>query len=154
MTQNNKDIHAITNKVKGIARKIITPIEVKNVFTGKMVQTKGIWDTGATGSVVTKSTALALGLTFFGKRKVRGVHGVKEVNEYFVNITLDNKNITLNTRVTECDELSEDNTIGVLIGMNIITMGDFAITNLEGDTAMSFRIPSMQRIDYVKDMQK
>ena len=36
----------------------------------------------------------------------------------------------------------------MLIGMDIITLGDFTITNLGGDTWFTFRMPSMQRTDY------
>jgi hypothetical protein len=39
------------------------------------------------------------------------------------------------------------------MGMNIISMGDFSITNLGGNTTMSFRVPSIQRIDYVAGMK-
>lgn len=145
------NVHAITHKVKGIARNIVTPAEITDIFSGKSVTTQGIWDTGATGSVVTKETAKKLGLQSFGKRKVRGVHGLKDVDEYFVNITLNNKNITLNTRVTECFELSADGSVGLLIGMNVITNGDFAVTNFQGDTIMSFRVPSMQKIDFLEE---
>lgn len=145
------DVHAITHRVEGIARNIATAVEIKDTLTGKSMQTKGLWDTGATGSVITKSTASALGLQSLGKRLVRGVHGVKEVNEYFVNITLDNKNITLNARVTECEELSIDRSIGMLIGMNVITKGDFSITNFRNNTTMSFRVPSLQEIDFLAE---
>ena len=147
-------IHALTNNNKGIARRILTPIEVKNVFDDKTVSTFGIWDTGATGSVITKSTAAALKLLPIRRTTVRGVHGKRKVNVYIVNITLDNKNITLNAHVTECEELSADKSVGFLIGMNIITMGDFSITNFDGDTTMSFRVPSMHRIDYVQATHK
>ena len=68
---------------------------------------------------------------------------------YYVKITLNNKNITLKTQVTECDELSPDNSVGMLIGMNIVTLGDFAITNYQGNTTMTFRVPSLQKIDFV-----
>ena len=149
----NIKVHAITNTVKGIAKNITTPVEIKDVFSDKSIQTKGLWDTGATGSVITKSMASALGLMSFGKRKVRGVHGEREVNVYYVNITLNNKNITLNAHVTECDELSSDRSIGMLIGLNIINMGDFAITNYQGDTTMSFRVPSLQKIDFVSGIK-
>ena len=37
----------------------------------------------------------------------------------------------------------------VLIGMDIIGSGDFAITNHKGKTVFSFRIPSIGRIDFV-----
>ena len=153
MLEQNKKVHALTNIGKGLAKNIITPVEITNVFTNQKISTNGIWDTGATGSVVTKSTAKALGLSPVRKAIVRGVHGNKEVNVYYVNITLNNKNITLNAQVTECDELSPDNSIGMLIGMNIITMGDFAITNYQGNTTMSFRVPSLQKIDFVSGIK-
>ena len=151
--QNRKPVHSLTNFNKGISRSIVTPVEISNVFSGNKISTKGIWDTGATDSVITKSTATKLGLLPIRRTYVRGVHGNKEVNVYYVNITLNNKNITLNTQVTECDELSVDNSVDMLIGMNIITMGDFAITNFQGNTMMSFRVPSLQNIDFVSGMK-
>ena len=39
----------------------------------------------------------------------------------------------------------------VLIGMDIITKGDFAITNPDGTTKFSFRIPSQADIDFVRE---
>ena len=153
MPLKNAKVHAITRKTNGIARKIISPVEVKNIITGKSIQTNGLWDTGATGSVITKSTASALGLVPSGIRKVRGVHGIRDVREYFVNITLSNKNITVNASVTECDELTADNSTGMLIGMNIIALGDFAISNFRNNTMMSFRVPSLQEIDFIAGMK-
>ena len=153
MKQNNTQVHALTHAGSGIINRITTPIEILNVISNQKVSTKGIWDTGATGSAITKSLAEELGLISLGKRNVRGVHGTKEVNVYYVKITLNNKNITLNAKVTECDELSADNTVGMLIGMNIITMGDFAITNYKGDTTMSYRVPSLQKIDFVSGLK-
>ncbi|GHT44882.1 hypothetical protein AGMMS49965_21290 [Bacteroidia bacterium] len=148
--QTNNQVHALTKNNTDIANCIITSVEITNVASNSTISSQGIWDTGATSSVVTKSAASVLGLIPIGKAKVRGVHGVRDVNEYFVRITLDNKNITLQTSVTECDELSNDNSVGMLLGMNIITLGDFAITNYQGNTTMSFRVPSLQKIDFVK----
>jgi len=153
MPQKNKNVHALTHASKGITNRIESPVEITNVLTNQIISTKGIWDTGATGSSITKSTASLLGLCSIGRRKVRGVHGINEVNVYYVRITLNNKNITIKARVTECNELSADNTVGMLIGMNVITMGDFAITNYKGDTIMSFRVPSLQKIDFVSGLK-
>jgi hypothetical protein len=153
MFEKKQEVHALSKINNMLVRRIVTDIEVTNIVTGQKIQTQGIWDTGATNIVITKSIANALGLTFVGKRTVRGVHGIKEVNVYYVNITLNNKNITLDTNVNECEELSDDDSIGALIGMNIITMGDFAITNYQGNTTMSFRVPSLQTIDF-EDIEK
>jgi hypothetical protein len=41
--------------------------------------------------------------------------------------------------------------IDVVIGMDIVTRGDFAVTNRDGRTTFSFRIPSQSHIDFVAD---
>jgi predicted aspartyl protease len=124
-----------------------------NVLSEKAISIKGIWDTGATGSVIAKSTAQAIGLSPIRKTTVRGVHGSRKVNVYFVNIKLHNQDIAIDAEVTECEDLTNDNSIGMLIGMNIITMGDFAVTNYQGQTVMTFRVPSLQKIDFVQGMR-
>ncbi|MDR3189208.1 MAG: aspartyl protease family protein [Prevotellaceae bacterium] len=146
-------IQALTGHYPSINNRIITPVELKNVLTQQVLQTTGLWDTGATNSVVTKSAAKALGLRAITRAIARGVHGKKRVNVYYVNITLNKTNITLNARVTECEELSFDNSVGLLIGMDIITMGDFAVTNYQGKTVMSFRVPSVQKIDFMETFE-
>lgn len=146
-------VHALTHKYPGLANIITTPVVLKNTFTGASLNTLGIWDTGATNSVITKSSATSLGLIPLEKAIVNGVHGPKEVNVYYVNITLNNENITLNERVTECEELSSNHDTGMLIGMNIIQKGDFAITNFQGKTTMTFRVPSLQIMDFVNGIK-
>mgnify|MGYP003298516742 CR=1 FL=1 len=42
----------------------------------------------------------------------------------------------------------------VLIGMDVIRYGDFTISNYNGKTKMSFRIPSIQETDYVEEARK
>lgn len=39
--------------------------------------------------------------------------------------------------------------VDMLIGMDVISKGDFAVTNVGGITTFSFRIPSQETIDYV-----
>lgn len=146
-------INALTHRAASVEKSIETPAIIKNAFTGKVVNTKGIWDTGATCSCITKSLADELGLSVIQKTQVAGVHGTKEVNVYFVNITLNNQNIIINALVTEVAELSADHKTGLLIGMNIITMGDFCISN-NGVTVMTFRTPSIETIDYVDEINK
>jgi len=38
----------------------------------------------------------------------------------------------------------------VLIGMDVISQGDFSITNENGNTVFSFRVPSAHTVDFVK----
>jgi predicted aspartyl protease len=133
---------------------IKTDVKISNPKSGKDIRTKGIWDTGATNSVITKSTAQALGLIPIAMANVKGVHGVKRVPVYRVRITLSNENISLETEVAECDELSGSHDTGMLVGMNIIGMGDFAISNFNGETTMTFRVPSLDKIDYESEINE
>lgn len=57
--------------------------------------------------------------------------------------------VTVKNVLVSCSDLGDD--IDVLIGMDIIKHGDFAITNVNGKTTFSFRTPSIQEIDYVKE---
>ncbi len=147
-------VSALSKKYEKIADCIQTPVELNNPFTGQNLICEGIWDTGATHSAITKKMAQDLGLAAVQKARVRGVHGAKEVNVYYVGITLNNRSISVTARVTECDELSSDNSVGLLVGMNIITMGDFCITNYQGKTSMSFRVPSVEKVDYVEEIEE
>ena len=65
---------------------------------------------------------------------------------------MNNQNIILPLLATEASELSDDHATGMLIGMDVINRGDFCITNFENKTYMSFRVPSLERVDYVSEI--
>lgn len=111
---------------------------------------RAIWDTGATASVITAKVAADLGLAATGMTRVRTANGVRDSNVFLVDIELPNGVRVGNVPVTDGDIAECD----VLIGMDIIGMGDFAVTNTNGLTTMSFRIPSIQEIDYVEDSKR
>ena len=50
-------------------------------------------------------------------------------------------------RVTEAPLHETD----VLIGMDIISKGDFCVTNFQGKTVLTFRVPSCSEFDFVQD---
>ena len=107
---------------------------------------KAIWDTGASGSVITKKAVEALKLLPISKMQVHGVNSTSVQNVYLVSITLPNNVTIALVRVTECESLNGP--FDVLIGMDIIGIGDFAVTNQNNQTVMSFRIPSVSKIDF------
>jgi len=114
-----------------------------------------IWDTGATGTVIRKRIADELGLQPSG-RVIVHVVGKDEIaseyetNTYLVNLYLPNQVAVMGVSVSEgaidgCD---------VLIGMDIIGIGDFALTNCNNRTCWSFRLPSVEEIDFVKEIRE
>ena len=145
-------VYALSYQGQFIENCLKTSVKIANPVSGDAVDTFGIWDTGATNSVITRATAVRLGLQPVQYTNVRGVHGEKTVPVYYVSITLNNQNITLKTRVSECERLSDTDDMGMLIGMNVITKGDLCITNFDGRTTLTFRTPSLEKIDYVKEI--
>lgn len=66
---------------------------------------------------------------------------------YAVNVKLPNEVEFQGLRVILGNLRSYD----VLIGMDIISLGDFAITHPGNETKFSFRIPSQADIDFARD---
>ena len=147
-------VSALTYHFNEIKNEIVTDVTAKNGVGTQTVTTKGLWDTGAQNSAITKKAAQTLGIIGLKKANVRGVHGTQEVNVYFIEIILNNPNITVKCLVTECDELSNDGSVDLLLGMNVISKGDFVVSNFDGKTSMTFRVPSLQDTDYVAEINE
>lgn len=114
-----------------------------------------IWDTGATGTVISRKVADSLGLQPSGKVTVRAVGSGDsaheyETNTYLVNLYLPNNVCIIGARVAEGSISGGD----VLIGMDIIGEGDFAVTNHDGKTTWTFRVPSCEEIDFVQEINE
>lgn len=108
-----------------------------------------IWDTGATNTVITRKVVDELGLKPIGIAQVSTAGGIRQCEVYLVSVFLPNRVVIAILRVTEGNITGSD----VLIGMDVISNGDFAVTNYQGKTTFSFRIPSQTTIDFVAPHQ-
>lgn len=115
-------------------------------YTPKMWS--AIWDTGATKSCITKRIADDLRLIPVGRTTIGTANGLTVADTYFVNVGLPNGIVVPNV-LASCADLGKD--IDILIGMDIITLGDFSLTNLNGKTVFSFRIPSVKEVDFIEE---
>lgn len=134
----------------GLLRVLITDVYVHIPGGINHTAIKAIWDTGASGSAITKKVAQQLGLVPTGMAQVNTANGIATQNTYTIDIGLPNKVIIQGIIATEIDALAAG--CDALIGMDVITLGDFSITNHNGSTCMSFRVPSGHEIDYVKNL--
>lgn len=110
----------------------------------------GLWDTGASKSAVSLKVVKELGLLSVGEETISTSNGVNTFNNYLIDVTLPNNIKITNVFVTGSD--FED--VDMLIGMDIISLGDFSITNVNNATTFTFRIPSVTEIDYVKEAEE
>lgn len=132
----------------GLLKVLISDVSILDSVSNKTLSIKAIWDTGATGTVITKSVVNQLGLLPSGKSLVSTANGQVLQNTYIVSVILPHGVREDGVLVTEADALSGG--CDALIGMDIICLGDFSITNFNGNTCMAFRVPSLKEVDYVK----
>ena len=155
MKGSSQHFNAFTTTFGGRANKLLTQLTISAAYDphhppSPPVQTHkvtALWDTGATGSVITQRVVKECSLQPTGMTKVNTASGETTSPVYLVNFGLRNNVGVAGLRVTE-GIISDE--IDVLIGMDIMNHGDFAVTNHNGKTTFTFRIPSLQTIDFVK----
>lgn len=96
-----------------------------------------LWDTGAVRTMIARRIATKLNLRPIGMARNITSHSITEVECFRINIVLPN-GVELKGITAICDELPD---VDMLIGMDIISMCDFIITNSGNQTKFSFRIP-------------
>lgn len=147
--------HGFTIKHAGITNMLALDIEITPVNNPtKRFKTKGILDTGATNSVITKEIVDALQLAQTGITNVNTASASNvSVGTYTVDVFL-KSDVTVQALQVSVGTISAENGLHCLIGMDIICLGDFSITNLDGKTCFSFRIPSLHEVDFVSQINK
>lgn len=122
-----------------------------------------LWDTGASGSVISYSIAEKLGLQPSGMEKTCGVGGIRDCEVYDVVLHLNPYFRDIKLKVTsgklhKDDGGPERSEIGFLIGMDLIGYGDF-FTGCYRDggetrTMFSYRAPTAHSpVDYLKEIE-
>ena len=109
-----------------------------------------IWDTGSTRSVITQNVVDRCGLKLIGRAQLMHAGVNEEPDEtdvYLVNLGLPNGVVVQNVPVSQSGFTGGD----VLVGMDIINTGDFAITHANDQTKFTFEIPPQADINFVDD---
>ena len=125
----------VVETYKQVVDKIIT-----NVIINHKEQAKALWDTGANCCCISYGLVKRLNLKPIGAMPIATPSGTAIYNKYMIDIKLPN-NIELKD-VTVCESEIGAQKLDLIIGMNIINKGDFAISNFNGMTKFSFRIPT------------
>lgn len=113
----------------------------------KSISVKALWDTGATNSCISTDVVHKLSLVETGKRNMLTPSGTATRNTYLIDVMLPNK-VSITDLVVADSEIGEQN-IGLLIGMDVIKRGDFAVSHFNNKTTFTFCVPSHKEADYV-----
>lgn len=120
---------------------------VKMCYKSRSIDVPAIWDTGASMSCVSVQVVRELDLVARGATQIYTANGSITAFKYYVDIELHPDHVFRDVLVTDSDIGSQG--LGALIGMDIISAGDFCVSNYKNQTVFTFRIPSRQRIDFV-----
>jgi len=105
---------------------------------------RGLWDTGAMCSVISSRAAMLLNLVPVSKMSINHADGQSVVNVFTISVVLPNNVLFPFIEVAEGKFTNFD----LLIGMDLISKGDFSISNFDGKTTFSFRTPSFEETDF------
>lgn len=133
----------IYNKFKG---RIVTEEHI--VINKEEIPIVAAWDTGSTYSCISPEFVKLLNIQPVSDDKLYTPYGVIQSQVYDVDILLNNQ-AGYTVRVAENPYIHREG-VDFLIGMDIISEGDFTISTYKGKTCFSFRIPSKGLIDYTK----
>jgi predicted aspartyl protease len=101
-------------------------------------QVTAVWDTGATTTVVSKQLAKHLQLRHYGTASMVDVNSnVLDCETYLVDVrfadgTVLSKMLVATFDFNDCD---------MIIGMDIISQGEFNLSNVNGRTVFTFKLP-------------
>lgn len=150
-------MNAFTKVHDGIAPNIFTnagicalsPFEESETLTpddNRFQWRKALWDTGATQSCISDRLANDLALELVGFVEIGSAVGIHSVPIYYANLALPNRLVFHDIELVQFTYTGDD--CDLIIGMDIMTQGDLALTNFEGRTFFSFRIPSRHTVDF------
>jgi hypothetical protein len=151
---------AFTVKGDGLLRELKTTAHVRaaqSVFSapdGKYAQeeVRALWDTGATACALSPSVIARLNLAPIGKTPVSAAGSKYDSGVFLIDVLLPNGLVVSDIRAVEAKSIEG---FDMLIGMDIITLGDSAITNCGKKTIFSFRFPSGEKpIDYCEQVHQ
>lgn len=118
---------------------IATNLEVCAPEGAKKERCRAIWDTGATGSMISSDVAKKLKLKPCGETRILGVHGSQKAKVYKVDIVFPSAQVILpGIRVSEADA---GGGFDLLVGMDIIGRGMFGIYGNGESLTVLFGLP-------------
>ena len=139
------EIKAFTTTFNGMSKKLINEITVcsqNGCYTAK-----ALWDTGATHTAIAMEVAGDMDLIPVGMCNVQTPSGNKTFPTYCVDLILPNHVVIKDVQVVG-SEIGKQG-LGLLVGMDIIALGDFAVSNHSGKTQFTFRVPSCSDASFI-----
>lgn len=123
-------------------REIATPIFLRKDSAATKIPIKAIWDTGATGTMISSATAKKAGLISSGVTQISGVHGAQSSKTYTVDIVFGNDFSIPHIKVAEASDMAG---FDLLVGMDVIAKGIMLLDGTSGKLRVKFQYPAADK---------
>ena len=131
-----------------IDAELFIPVIDQKIEKTVSIKTKALIDTGANSSCISERLANACRLRPISAMKMISAHGMSIAQIYEVSVKLPNEILFESVTVVE---VSGSKSFDVIIGMDILSKGDFVYSSNEETACFSMRIPSAKElIDFSK----
>ena len=137
-------VRSFTSTWEFITRDIRTKATI--VYDEIKLEIVAVWDTGATNTCISMSVVEKLGAIPEAMHPMETPNDSRLAGVYFADIILPNDVVFTDLQILD----AKIKGIDMLIGMDIIARGVFAITHPDGKTVFTYQIPSQETIDFVK----
>ena len=129
---------AFTTTIHGRASKLVNMVEVSSVDGSRTREYDAQWDTGAQRTCISQSVVSELALEQFGCIRLTSPAGEEYMPTYKVELHLPNSVHIVNYEVPLAR--FDDGDVDVLIGLDVITNGEFAVGYDGKRTQFTFRV--------------
>ena len=122
-----------------LADEIVTECEFVSLDQQRRVKAlRAMWDTGSNATILSTKLVSELRPDHFGQGGMTGVGGQSEGDTYLMHVSLPTGDIITYQEVYEANQGDYD----AIIGMDIITRGNFHLDCDHGETLFSFELPN------------
>ena len=122
-----------------LADEIVTECEFVSLDQQRRVKAiRAMWDTDSNATILSTKLVSELRPDHFGQGGMTGIGGQSEGDTYLMHVSLPTGDIITYQEVYEANLGDYD----AIIGMDIITRGNFHLDCIKGETLFSFELPN------------
>ena len=125
-----------TKTFEGLTDVILTGCDVCSVSGKRCRSDEAMWDTGSQFTFLSSRIIEVLQLKPTGRMGLSGINGVSEADVYTVHVVLPSGDVVINVEALGSDYSDYD----VIIGMDIIMLGEFHFDKVDSHSVFSFNI--------------
>lgn len=125
---------------------ILTTVTVYNPQTRISEDVVCLWDTGAVRTQVTQGLASRLNLPVYKQGvKVKGLGGEYSTSIYFADLGFKESNFEIPMPLLGISEAFREGAVDVIIGMDVISLGDFHIFDEASKMTFDIDVPKLMK---------